>query len=459
MVVPLFVALIEREPELWDFGLAIGVALVVGSATSIWGLRGKVSIGRRGAFAIVCFGWLAASVFGAIPFVSSGQFTFLDAMFEVVSGFTTTGASVLSRVEDLPRSILFWRSMIQWLGGVGIIVLGVAVLPTLGVGGVQLFKAEVPGPFLDKLRPKIADTARLLWQTYLVITALEVLLLLIGGMSAFDSICHAFTTMATGGFSTRTESIAYYGHFCRAVIIFFMFLAAANFSLHYGVAKGGLGQYWADREFRFYVVLLVLSTGIVFVVLLFHLGGPWFLRLEDAAFQVVSIVTTTGYATSDFDTWPPVCRYLLVVLMFVGGCAGSTGGGIKCIRFLIIYRYLQGELRKLLHPQAVVVVKLGRQTIPPQVISQVIGMTLLYLGIFAVASGIMAALGLDLITSTSSVAATLGNIGPGLAQVGPAGHYGDIPSLGKVVLIFCMLAGRLEIYTVFIILFPEFWKT
>lgn len=458
MVVPLVVGLLQNEEEAWDFLVALVISVASGSVVSLWGLRGKMNIGRRGAFAIVSFGWVTASVFGAIPFCLSGIFSPLDALFEVISGFTTTGASVLSRVTDLPKSILLWRSMVQWLGGMGIILLGVAVLPLLGVGGIQLYRAEVPGPFLDKLRPKIADTARLLWQTYFLITSLQVALLAAGGMSAFDSVCHSFTTMATGGFSTRTESIAHYGHYHRIVIILFMFLAATNFSLHYALAKGTIGQYWADREFRFYVAVMILSTLAVFGFLVRQGQGSWLKTLEDACFQVVSIMTTTGYATADFDNWPTFCKYVLFALMFVGGCAGSTGGGIKCIRFLVIYKYLHGELRRLLHPQAVVAVKIGKQAVPLGVVHQVIGMSLLYLGIFVIASGIMTALGLDLVTSISSVAATLGNIGPGLAQVGPASHYGDVPALGKVVLIFCMLAGRLEIYTVFVLLFPEYWK-
>lgn len=458
MALPLCLGLLEGEKETLNFLTAAILAILVGGTGSLWGLRGKVTIGRRGAFAIVSFGWLTASLFGSIPFVLSGVLSPLDALFEVVSGFTTTGASVIPQPQELPKSILLWRSMVQWLGGMGIILLGVAVLPLLGVGGVQLYRAEVPGPFLEKLRPKIADTARLLWQTYLIITLLQIGLLAAGGMSLFDSVCHSFTTMATGGFSTRGESIAFYDHYHRVVIIFFMFLAAANFSLHYGVAKGTIAQYWMDREFRLYTGLMAFSTALIFAYLLAHQGGQWLERLEDAAFQVVSVMTTTGFATADFDKWPPFCRMVLLLLMFVGGCAGSTGGGIKCVRFLILYRYLQAQLRRLLHPQAVVAVKIGKQTVSQGIVYHVLGMTLLYLGIFAMASAVMAGLGLDLVTSASSVAATLGNIGPGLAQVGPSGHYGEIPAVGKGVLIFCMLAGRLEIYTVFVLLFPDFWK-
>ncbi len=263
MLLPLGISLWEGEKETLDFLKGVILAVLVGGLGSIWGLRGKITIGRRGAFAIVSFGWLTASAFGAVPFVLSGILSPLDALFEVVSGFTTTGASVIPKPEDLPKSFLLWRSMVQWLGGMGIILLGVAVLPLLGVGAVQLYRAEVPGPFLDKLKPKIADTARLLWQTYLVITLIQIGFLAAGGMSFFDSICHSFTTMATGGFSTRSESIAFYSHYHRVVIIFFMFLAATNFSLHYAVARGTLAQYWLDREFRLYLGLLIFfySTG------------------------------------------------------------------------------------------------------------------------------------------------------------------------------------------------------
>jgi len=316
----------------------------------------------------------------------------------------------------------------------------------------------VPGPFLDKLRPRIAETAKILWQTYLLISGLEVVLLFVGGMSIFDSICHAFTTMATGGFSTKGSSIAFYGHYHRIVITCFMFLAGANFALHYRFLKGGYKGYWLDREFRFYLTLILLGIGIVFLYLLSQLGGGWGHRLEDAAFQVVSIMTTTGYATADFGVWPPFCQYFLVLLMFVGGCAGSTGGGMKCIRIMLLYKYVQQELRKIIHPHAVIAVKLGEENISSSVLNGILGMIILFLAIFVLASIAMTFLGLDIITSISAVAATLGNIGPGLAKVGPTEHYAHLPAIGKGILIFCMLAGRLEVYTIVILIFPEFWR-
>ena len=459
MSLPLGISWAYGEQEASYFLIAIVVTLAAGVLFYLPKPEQKKDISRRQAFAIVSFGWLSASIFGTIPFLLSGIFVHpVDAFFEVVSGFTTTGSSVLTAINDLPRGILFWRSMIQWLGGMGIILLSIAILPFLGVGGMQLYRAEVPGPLLDKLRPRIAQTAKILWQTYLFITGLEVVLLVLGGMSLFDSVCHAFTTMATGGFSTKVESIGYYGSYHRIVITVFMFLAGTNFALHYRFMKGDLTSYWRDREFRFYGGLLITSTLVVYITLMHGVGGDWARRLEESAFQVVSIMTTTGYATVDFDKWPHFCRYMLLLLMFVGGSAGSTCGGIKCVRILIIYKYIAQELRKIIHPHAVVVVKLGETKISPAVINGVLGMFLLFIGIFVLASIAMAMLGLDVVTSVSSVAATLGNIGPGLGQVGPASHYAHIPVLGKFILIFCMLAGRLEIYTIVILLFPEFWK-
>ncbi|MCD6353056.1 MAG: TrkH family potassium uptake protein [Proteobacteria bacterium] len=459
MTIPLVIGLVCGEKESVAFAIAIGITAMAGLLFYFSFSQDKKDINRRQAFSIVSFGWLNASLFGAIPFALSGFFPQpLDAFFETVSGFTTTGASVLTTIDNLPKSILFWRSIIQWLGGMGIILFSIAILPLLGVGGMQLYRAEVPSPFLDKLRPRIAETAKILWQTYLLITGLEIVFLWLGGMSLFDSFCHAFTTMATGGFSTKTESIGFFGRYHRIVITFFMLLAGTNFALHYRFMKGDYGGYKRDREFRFYLSLLAVAIGSVWVILMLNLGGSWENRLEESAFQVVSIMTTTGFATTDFNQWPPFCRYLLFVLMFIGGCAGSTGGGIKCIRILLLYKYIQQEFKKIMHPRAVLAVKVGGQTISPAIMNGILGMFILFIGIFVFASIAMSLLGLDIITSISSVAAALGNIGPGLATVGPTANYAHIPATGKLILIFCMLAGRLEIYTVAILLIPEFWR-
>ena len=459
MIFPLAISWHYGEKEIVSFLLAMGITALAGLLLYVPFPKKRGDITRRQAFVIVAFGWISASIFGAIPFFLSEPFTNpLDALFETVSGFTTTGASVLTAIDDFPKGLHFWRAMIQWLGGMGIILLSIAILPFLGVGGMQLYRAEVPGPFLDKLRPRIAETAKILWQTYLLISGLEAVLLFMGGMSIFDAICHAFTTMATGGFSTKGSSIAFYGHYHRIVITCFMFLAGINFALHYQFLRGGYKGYWHNREFRFYLTLILVGIGIVFGYLFSQIGGGWGNRLEDAAFQVVSIMTTTGYATADFGGWPPFCQYLLLLLMFIGGCAGSTGGGIKCIRIMLLYKYAQQELRKIIHPHAVVAVKLGDQNISQSVLNGILGMVILFIVIFVLASIAISFLGLDIITSISAVAAALGNIGPGLGQVGPAEHYAHIPPIGKGILIFCMLAGRLEVYTVVILLFPEFWR-
>lgn len=459
MAFPLVVSWLHGEKETTSFLISIGITVLAGLVLYLPFPRKKEDISRRQAFAIVSFGWLAASIFGSLPFVLANAFVHpLDAFFETVSGFTTTGASVLTHIDDFPMGLHFWRAMIQWLGGMGIILLSIAILPFLGVGGMQLYRAEVPGPFLDKLRPRIAETAKILWQTYLLVSGIEVALLFLGGMSIFDSLCHTFTTMATGGFSTKGASIGYYGHYHRIVIIFFMFLAGANFALHYRFLQGQYRGYWYDREFRFYFLVILVGIGIVFFNLITEIGGDWFYRLEEAAFQVVSILTTTGYATADFGSWSPFCQYLLLLLMFMGGCAGSTGGAIKCVRILLLFKYARQELHRIIHPHAVVAVKVGEQTISPTILNGVLGMVILYLGIFILASIAMSLLGVDMITSISSVAATLGNIGPGLEKVGPAEHYAHLPSAGKGILMFCMLAGRLEVYTIVILLFPEFWR-
>ncbi|MBW2038857.1 MAG: TrkH family potassium uptake protein [Deltaproteobacteria bacterium] len=459
MIVPMVISWHHGEKEATSFLISIGITALVGLALYLPFPKKKGDITRRQAFTIVSFGWMCASIFGALPFALTNTFAHpLDALFEAVSGLTTTGASVLTSIDGFPKGLHFWRALIQWLGGMGIILFSIAVLPFLGVGGMQMYQAEVPGPFKEKLRPRIAETAKILWQTYLLISGLEAALLFLGGMSIFDSLCHTFTTMATGGFSTKGASIGFYGSYHRIVITFFMFLAGTNFALHYRFLKGDHTVFWRDREFRFYLLVILMGVGVVFWNLISQMGGNWGDRLEEASFQVVSIMTTTGYATTDFGRWPPFCQHLLLLLMFVGGCAGSTGGAIKCIRVLLLFKYVQQELRRIIHPHAVVAVKIGEKTISPSVLNGILGMVILYMVIFVFSSITMSLLGLDMITSTSSVAATLGNIGPGLGKVGPAGHYAHLPSLGKGILIFCMLVGRLEVYTVIILLFPEFWR-
>jgi trk system potassium uptake protein TrkH len=403
---------------------------------------------------------VAAGLVGTLPFLLSGAIpSFTNAYFESISGFTTTGASILSDIEAVPKGILFWRSQTQWLGGMGIIVLSIAILPFLGIGGMQLYKAEIPSPVVDKLKPRISETAKTLWKVYGLLTILQILFLAMGGMSLYDAVSHAFCTLPTGGFSTRNASVAHYGSlYLDLVIIFFMITAGINFSLHYRLIKGDLKAFWKDAECRVFlclVAVLILATAM-------NIHGTIYPKLSDAihhaAFQVSSIITTTGFVTADYDKWPAFSKYILVLCMFLGAMAGSTGGGIKIMRVMILIRHSYRELFRLIHPHAVIIVKLGGRPVPPDVLSSIWGFFILYVALFVLASLFMSSLGLDVISAFSSVAACIGNVGPGLGLVGPATNFLVVPTLGKWILVFCMLLGRLEIYTVLVLLVPEYWR-
>jgi len=425
------------------------------------GFLPETEMGYKDGYAIVVLSWLGAAFLGSLPYYLSGKIpSFIDCYFESASGFTTTGSTILATIEILPRSILFWRSMTHWLGGMGIIVLALAILPLLGIGGMQFFQAEMPGPTKDRLTPRIQDTARILWSVYLLLTLAETGLLMLGGVDFFDAVCHSFATLATGGFSTHSTSIAYYNSvYVQGVIILFMFLAGINFSLHFQALRGQLSTFWRSEEFRLYLSLIIFSTGFITVAIFFSstvssLGK----NFRDVLFQVVSIITTTGFGTVDFDVWPPVCKIMLVALMFVGGCAGSTGGGIKVVRVLLFFKYARLQLERLVHPKQISVIKLGKVKVPQEVLLAILGFFALYILIFFLATLVVTALGVDIVTGFTAVAATLNNIGPGLHLVGPAQHFGHLQDLAKTVLIFCMIAGRLELYTVVVLFTPAFWK-
>lgn len=454
MTFPLLVALLYKEDPL-PFLITIPLCGLAGGGMYYVsrGVQGELS--QREAFWIVSLSWADASFFGALPLYFAG-FGFVDALFETISGFTTTGATVLGEIEVWPKGVLFWRAMTQWLGGMGIIVFSVAILPFLGVGGMQLFKAEVPGPMVEKLRPRIAQTAKLLWTLYFVLSAAEAFLLFIGGMSPYESLCHTFTTMSTGGFSTRTSSLGAFSPYHQLVVMAFMILAGANFSLHWRFVSNRK-VHLRDPEFRLYLALLALGTVVVSWDLIRHVGGG-LLSVKDAAFQVISILTTTGYSTADFGSWPPLCQLILLFLMFVGGCAGSTAGGIKVVRLLIFSRFISEELKRLLWPKAVTAIRVGERVVGNEVVNGVLALGTLYLGLFALSSLVLAAAGRDLVTALSAVAACLGNVGPGLGKVGPALNYGFLTPVEKGTLMFCMLAGRLEVYSLVILLFPAFWR-
>jgi len=410
--------------------------------------------------AIVTIGWTVIGLFGALPFYISGEFGgFLGSFFESVSGFTTTGSSILTNIESVSKGLLFWRSFIQWLGGMGIIVLSVAILPFVGVGGMQLYKAEVPSPVPDKLKPRIRDTAIILWKVYAIVSLAEVVLLFLGGMNIFDALCHTFTTMPTGGFSTKNLSIAgYHSAYIDTIIVIFMLIAGINFALHYQLLKGKSLAFWEDSECRFFLGIVLLLTIIVSI----NVYGSVYQSLGEAfrygAFQVVSIVTTTGYATADYETWPAMSQLILLFCMFLGASAGSTGGGMKCLRIMLCLKYCYKELFSLIHPHAVTHVKIGGKPVSKDILRSVLGFLALYIALFVVCTVLVAGTGVDFLTSLSAVAATIGNIGPGFGMVGPTENFALIPEAGKWILIWCMLLGRLEIYTVIILLVPEFWR-
>ncbi len=418
-------------------------------------------LGFRDGYAVVTLAWCGLAFLGAMPFYFCGQgLSFIDCWFESMSGFTTTGSTILSQVEVLPKSVLFWRATTQWLGGMGIIVLSLAILPLLGYSGTQLFQAEMPGPTKDRLAPRIQDTARLLWSVYLLLTAIETVLLMLGGLDFFDAVCHAFATMATGGFSPHTASI---GHFqslyIDAVITIFMFLAGTNFALHYqGMIRGRPIAYFKNEEFRLYTALVLGSVAVVVMAnILFGSYDSLGKNVQDSLFQVVSIITTTGFGTADFDRWAPICQLLLVSLMFIGGCAGSTGGGIKVVRILLFFKYARLQLQNLVHPRSVGTIKVDGIRVPREVKVAIIGFLALYMTVFFIACFLVTATGTDVLTGTTAVVATLNNIGPGLHLVGPTQNFGHLHPFAKLVLSLCMLAGRLELYTVFVLFTPAYW--
>ncbi len=462
MFFPLAWSLSDGSHDLYPLLGGIGFGLVLSALLFALGYRAKAKdLGVREAFAVVSLSWIFASVIGGIPYLLFGTVpTFTDAFFEAMSGFTTTGASVLADIQSNPRGILFWRDLTQWLGGMGIIVLSLAILPFLGVGGMQLYKAEVPGPVPEKITPRVHQTALLLWGVYVLFSALQTGALMLGGMNLFESLTHTFGTMSTGGFSPLNGSIGQYGNpYFEWVIIIFMFLAGSNFVLHYLALRGDPGAWWRDHEFRFYVKIAAAAI-ISATAVLFFTGT--YSNMSDSirygAFQVISIVTTTGFVTDNYELWPGFIQYLLLFLMFVGGCAGSTGGGIKNMRIMVLIRHVSAELHRLLHPRAIFTVRIGGRVLEREVISSVTAFFVMYIGLFALAALAMAALGLDVLTAIASVAATIGNIGPGLGTVGPSDNYAHIPIAGKWILSFCMLLGRLEIYTVMMIFVPGTWR-
>ena len=456
------VAAIYQDGDTSAFLLAGAITFVLGGGT-YWltkAPRGQNDLTSREGFAIVTMAWAATAVFGALPYLLAGV---LDspaaAVFEAMSGFTTTGATVFTDIESLPHGILFWRSLSHWIGGMGIIVLVIAVLPFLGVGGMQLFRAEVPGPTPERLRPRITQTAKLLWLVYVGLTGAEVVLFLFGGMGPFDAVNHAFATLATGGFSTKNASMAGFDSaYIHWVTIIFMYLAGINFSLHFRAASGK-PVYFRDHEWRFFT-LVVLASAVVMMVLNLASGSyaSFEPALRDSLFQATAIITTTGFVSADYELWVPGAQMVLFALFFVGGMAGSTGGGIKTMRILLLLKQTGIELRKHLHPRAILLTRIGKQTVGQDVLANVVGFVILYLLLCLVGAMLLALTGLDPLTAIGGSIATVGNVGPAFGELGPTNNYGWLSSPALVLMSFLMLVGRLEIYTVLLLFHRETWK-
>ncbi len=454
---PLASALLFSESA-WPFVDAAAVAAAGGGALLMWSRPRHRRIYPRDGFLVVGGTWLVVSALGALPYVFAGVLGPVGAFFESVSGFTTTGSTVVVDTTALSRSLLLWRAMTQWLGGMGIILFTIAILPLLGIGGMQLFKAEVPGPVADKVRPRLAATARSLWAIYVGFTVAEWGALRLAGMSGFEALCHAFTTLATGGFSTRNTSVGAFGSpAVEWIITVFMLLAGINFVLHYRLLAGRFRTVLEDAELRYFLGVVGAATAVIWVSL-DRTGMGVLESLRTAAFQAVSIVTTTGYVTADFEIWPHLAQLVLLVLMVLGGMSGSTGGGIKSLRALLAVRSLRAALHRLIHPQAVKPVKYGGAVVPEVVLSGVWAFLTAYGLIAAGAAAVVAAHGYDLLTAVSSALTAIGNVGPGIGDVGAYDNFAHFPAMVKLVLSGCMLFGRLEIFTLLALVTRDFWR-
>lgn len=453
-----FVSLFYSGPDNLSLLLSGLSCALPGAALALIFRKAEKQIGKREGYIIVSIVWLVFSFFGAIPFYISGYIpNYTDAFFETISGFTTTGASILTDIEALPQGLLFWRSLTQWLGGMGIIVLSLAILPVFGIGGMQLFAAEVPGLTPDKLHPRVKETAKRLWGIYILFTLIQTILLIIGGMGLFDAVNHSFTTMATGGYSTKNTSIFEFSPYIQYVITLFMFLAGVNFTLSYFALKGKFKPVFKNDEFRFYLLIIGVSTLVISLGLIFGHDMRVEKAFRDSLFQVVSIITTTGFATADYLQWSPLLVVLIFLLMFVGGSAGSTGGGPKVVRMMLLLKNSQLELKRLVHPTAVIPVRLNGKAVQPEIVTNVYAFIVLYFIVFLLGVLGISALGLDLNTSMGAVIACLGNIGPGIGDVGPVNNFSAIPTAGKWILSFLMLVGRLELFTVLVLFSRSFW--
>ena len=448
------------DEPIWPLLISAFITIIVGLPTFLLTQKNtRKNIGKREGYLIVSLTWVIISIFGSLPFLFSGAIpNYTDAFFETISGFTTTGASILPDIEALPKNILYWRSMTQWIGGMGIIVLTVAILPFLGIGGLQLMIAEMPGITPDKLHPRITETAKRFWGIYVIFTFIEVLLLWAGEMNLFESICHSFTTMATGGFSTKNASMAAFGSYSQYIVVIFMFLAGTNFTLHYFSLHRQFKRVISNEEFRIYFWIVVSLTVFISMGLFLTEQLTPENSIRNSLFTVVSILSTTGFVTADYSLWPSFLWMFIFALMFIGGSAGSTGGGIKVIRILLLIKNSLLEMKRSIHPHAIIPVKYNKKSVSQQLIFNVMAFFLIYFMIFSLGTLILSMFGYDFETSIGAAIATLGNIGPGIGNVGPADNYAFFTMPAKWILSLMMLLGRLELFTILIVLSPAFWR-
>lgn len=452
---------LHYQEESWKaIAISAGLSFLIGGIAYGSTIRTRESIKKREGYLIVGLGWIILSLFGSLPYYLSGAIPeYTDAFFETMSGYTTTGASILTDIEALPKGLLFWRSMTQWIGGMGMIVLAVAILPILGVGGMQLFSAEASGISYDKLQPRIKDTAKRLYIIYLGMTAITCALLMYGGMDFFDGINHALTTLSTGGFSTKNVSVAYWDSaFIQYVITAFMFVGGTNFVMLYLMLKGNFRKPFENEEFKYYVILVLGVTLLVTTVLFYNGHGELEKTFRDALFQVISIVTTTGFATADFTHWGAILTWIFFLLMFTGASAGSTSGGIKIVRHVLVAKNSVIELKRLLHPSAIIPVRYSGKPVKHEITSNTLAFVIIYITIFGVGSLAMTLMGMDVISAVGAVATSLGNVGPGLGDVGPSANFSEVHTEGKWFLAFLMMLGRLELFTVLILFTAYFWR-
>lgn len=473
MLTAIFVSWYYEDGVTLQISAAALLTCFIGTFLMFFTRGHRKELKKREGYIIVTFGWIFMALSGTLPYVISESIpSFTNAFFETMSGYTTTGASILNDIEAIPKGILFWRSLTHWIGGMGIIVLAIAILPLLGIGGMQLFAAEAPGPSADKLKPRITDTAKRLWLIYVAYTIAETILLKVAGMSFFDAVNHSLSTLSTGGFSTKNASLAYWNDqpIIQYIVILFMFLAGTNFVLSYFSFKGRIQKVLNDDEFSWYFIFIASFTAVVSLIIYFQadvslssiehpmVWGEGESAFRHALFQVLAIVTTTGFVSADYTMWTPFLTVFFFGIMFLGGSAGSTSGGVKVMRHIIMIRNGLAEFKRSLHPNAVLPVRYNGKAINKDIVFNILGFFILYMLAFIIGALVFAFMGLDFMTAVGGAASSLGNVGPALGSLGPVNNYDILPDAGKWWSAFLMLIGRLELFTVLILLTPYFWR-